>query len=676
MSFAILGSALAQTSAAHAQNAAIGDAVVYQAEFFMRFKPQTAYDVVQNVPGFALEEMTEARGLIASSGNVLIDGKRPTTKSGGLQEVLSRISAANVARVEVSRGTAQGSDLAGQIQVLNIVRSAAVNSGTWTVQAERASEPELNGLLQGTISRRVSDWNLTGRANARWRKRDYVYYNRATFARDGILTQFQLETSPRTVAEAYVYGEAKRPIWWGALTITGRFGNDSDYRVRDRENRLSTSPLASGVTRQLIIDDVERLVAESSLEWVRERPSGWKLKLGALGSWVDSGQDQTSQDGPFGQPLANKSLFASDQTAVEVVTRGSASRSGSLSREFGVEVAYNSLDSVVTANQFRLALPVANAARLEETLVEESRVEMFAKLGWTIATRLRLETGLAVELSQIDVSGDRKNRQNLSYVKPTIAVSYSFSEGVLGRFSAQRRVSQLNFTDFAASADFSDERQLSGNAKLRPEQIWRTAMGLDLRSKRRAALSVEAYYEAINDVLEQGILTDGSVGLVNQGKGERWGLTARGSLPLSPAIEGGVLELNFNWRDTEFRDPLTLETRTLAYFTPLTGNLGFRQDLTNSKIAWGLRAVFREQDKWYFVNEYSRRHRGAAYSAYIETTRYLGLKMRFDIENIGDRRNGDTRDIFQPDRRAILQRTQISNRAEGTIVKLTFSDQF
>jgi outer membrane receptor for ferrienterochelin and colicin len=123
----------------------------------LRFNLQTANDIALVVPGFALEEMTQARGLLASAGNVLVDGQRPTAKSGGLQEVLSRIPAASVLRVEVSRGAPASAEAAGQTLVVNTVRAQAVSSGTWLVQVKRPTEPVLNGRAEGALIRRIGD---------------------------------------------------------------------------------------------------------------------------------------------------------------------------------------------------------------------------------------------------------------------------------------------------------------------------------------------------------------------------------------------------------------------------------------------------------------------------------------------------------------------------------------
>lgn len=672
-----LAVAVAWIGPAAAQDAPAGEAVVYGADYFARFKPQTAYDIALVVPGFALEEMTQARGLLASAGNVLVDGQRPTAKSGGLQEVLSRIPAASVVRVEVSRGGPARAEAAGQALFVNIVRARAVSSGTWLVQVERPTEPVLNGRAEGAITRRIGDWDLTGKVNGYWQQRNYLYYRRTTVGADGGLRQFQLEDAPAERGEAYMSAEAKGLIGGGALTLTGRFGRDVSFRQRNRENRASLELDNLPATQQQIGDDLTRLVGEGGIEWVRERPTGWTLRLAGLSSWIDSEQAQVSESGPFGAPAASRSSFANDQTALEMVARGSLSRSGRLSPEAGLEVAFNQLDSVVTAGQDRGGVPVVGADRREETIVEETRAEVFANLKWAASERLRLEGGLAVEVSEIAVSGDRTNRQDLVFFKPTASVSYSLGDGVLGRATLQRRVGQLDFADFAASASLSDDRVLAGNANLRPEQSWRAAVGLDLRSERRGALSLEAYYEAVEDVLEQAILNaQGDIGLANLGSAERWGLTARGTLPLAPVVPGARLELTVNWRDSRFDDPLTGETRTLTYFTPLTGNLGFRQDLEEAGLAWGVRAVFREQDKWYFVDERSFRYRGTTYSAFVETTWFFGLKTRLDVENIGERRNGDTREFFQPDRRAPLQSYQVSRRADGTWVKVTLSRQF
>jgi len=78
--------------------------VRYEADFFEKFSPRTALDMVKQVPSFSLQDVDEdKRGYAAAAGNVLIDGERPSTKSQTLEDILQRIPAAQVLRLEVLR---------------------------------------------------------------------------------------------------------------------------------------------------------------------------------------------------------------------------------------------------------------------------------------------------------------------------------------------------------------------------------------------------------------------------------------------------------------------------------------------------------------------------------------------------------------------------------------------
>lgn len=56
-------------------------------------------------------------------------------------------------------------------------------------------------------------------------------------------------------------------------------------------------------------------------------------------------------------------------------------------------------------------------------------------------------------------------------------------------------------------------------------------------------MNLEAFYEHIEDVLEQAILNeDGAIGLANLRTAKHWGVNARGTLPLGTLLPGARLE--------------------------------------------------------------------------------------------------------------------------------------
>ncbi len=95
--------------------------VKYDVAFFERYQPNTALDIVKQVPGFQLDDGDVTRGFAASAGNVLINGRRPSAKQDRPSATLSRISASQVIGIELIRGQVQGLDMLGQQAVVNVL---------------------------------------------------------------------------------------------------------------------------------------------------------------------------------------------------------------------------------------------------------------------------------------------------------------------------------------------------------------------------------------------------------------------------------------------------------------------------------------------------------------------------------------------------------------------------
>ena len=127
------------------------EANTYQPDFFARFAPRTAWDMVTQIPGFSIRDNDENRGIGTATGNILINGVRPTNKSDDFATQLSRVPASSVIRIEVLDGAAL--DIPGLSgQVANIVIRAD------TFKAQFAWYPEFRAhyadplLANGEIS--------------------------------------------------------------------------------------------------------------------------------------------------------------------------------------------------------------------------------------------------------------------------------------------------------------------------------------------------------------------------------------------------------------------------------------------------------------------------------------------------------------------------------------------
>ena len=97
--------------------------IAYPPSFFAEAKPISAYDMVLRVPGFSFDKgAVGVRGLAGASGNVLIDGQPPNSKNDALDDILKRIPATSVERIELIRGGAPGIDMEGRTILANVVR--------------------------------------------------------------------------------------------------------------------------------------------------------------------------------------------------------------------------------------------------------------------------------------------------------------------------------------------------------------------------------------------------------------------------------------------------------------------------------------------------------------------------------------------------------------------------
>lgn len=154
--------ALAQDDAAEgsATEASTATGVeVYTPADFERFKPRNALDMLNQVPGFALQQQDQGRGLGQANQNVLLNGERLASKSDGVAEQLSRISASRVVRIEIGEGSALGiPGLSGQ--VANVITKRGEVSGRFEYRAMARPDYARPSYGGGEISVSGSSGNI------------------------------------------------------------------------------------------------------------------------------------------------------------------------------------------------------------------------------------------------------------------------------------------------------------------------------------------------------------------------------------------------------------------------------------------------------------------------------------------------------------------------------------
>jgi hypothetical protein len=634
------GVASAQETVAPVAAAPADDRVVYEADFFSQYAPTNALDMVRRVPGFSIDGGDDRRGFAGAAGNVLIDGARPSAKSQDIGDILSRIPAAQVLRLELIRAASSG-EASGQSVIVNVVRSAAAagGSGTYEVELERSVSNRVEVRGDASYTGRLGAAEYTIGASRFIEERPLRGFR---YLRDGdnSLVGSRADFTPRTYREAGGNAQISSPLLGGTLNLNlsaerWNFATDLESLGFTPAEQLTDS-------FRLSINERER---KREIGGDFERKLGdWTLKAVGLDTrrWYSNDEQTLFRDANFiaTDLLAQQTRNQSGETIARLTAAWPINDAHRI--EFGGETAFNTLDArlQLTSNGVPIVLPAANVT------VEEDRQEGFLTWTWKPAAKWSIESGVTVETSTISQSGDTSASRTLTYWKPTFQVSRQFGARDQARVKIFRDVSQLDFGDFASSATLADDTVAAGNPDLRPQTKWRLEGVLDKRFGEKAALSLTLAHEWVED--------------------------ASALIP----IFGGLLESYFSWVDTEVTDPTTFEKRPVSGNSDFYYEISFRQDLPGLKLAWGVEFEKASEVRQYRVAERETYEEGPFMDAFIETTRFAGAKVSLYASNLLDSEFRRERRFFAPNRAGAFVGEEERERQFGRFVGIEVSGNF
>ena len=183
--------------------------------------------------------------------------------------------------------------------------------------------------------------------------------------------------------------------------------------------------------------------------------------------------------------------------------------------ETGGEIAYNmrETEQAFTVGGTNVPLPSASVK------VEETRGELFSKGTWRLHPDLTLEGGLRLEASTISQSGDADQEKSFFFAKPRLLATWTPMPNNQLRFRFERELGQLDFSDFAASADLEEENVFGGNVDLEPEQRWISELTYERRFWGEGVLSLGYRHDEIVDAIDVIPLADDLSATGNIGDG-------------------------------------------------------------------------------------------------------------------------------------------------------------
>ena len=636
-------SALAFACLAQEQPAAETPGItVFPASFYATGEPVSAMDAINRTPGFIFERgNNNMRGLESAAGNVLIDGRWPTIKANTLQEVLTSIPFAVIERVEVIRADAADFDTMGRQVVVNVVRKAGGKS-TLVTEAALKKYPDNDRDLGG--SARVEYARSSGRFNF---DASFVYKDEQFLWGTGEGPYTLTAADP----ESSLSGRFDNDDWHKSVhaTATGNYAWDrfdlglnltakTSTLILDRLGDYAT---AAGEPYGQVVDiergtDVFEIGSDISINLAGNRRLNAKMlhRLESLGSdsYLQLGSLETLADDDFDW----------SETAARAIYRWDLSTP--LSLEFGVEAAFNELDSFVEVNVADTPLELPN----DNLTVVENRYQAFAKALVRVRPNLSFEAGLEFERSSLEQSGDANLSKEFDYLKPRLTATWSVNSATDVRLRVEKIVGQLDFYTFAASPSLETGIFSAGNAGLEPEESTEYELQFERRfwGKGSAILTYTRYrMENALDFVPVGLGFDalGNAGGATRGK---WILVT--NIPLEPLGWKGA-----TWRsrtvhfDSRITDPFTGETRRRTGRDSFVGFIGLTWELPQWNSVVGLDGFIGFQERSYRISE-ERLVRESPLPMNFWWDRTFGedLSVRFEIMNLTPARRTRTRELY------------------------------
>ncbi|NNE38877.1 MAG: TonB-dependent receptor, partial [Gammaproteobacteria bacterium] len=253
--------------------------VSYPVEYFARFHPVTALDMVMEIPGFQLEEDAEdMRGFSETAGNVLINDRRPSAKQDSLSSILSRISADSVERVELIRGQVRAIDMRGEPLVVNIVlRKDNPAVVQWEAELERRfnyGNVAPSGLISLSDKWRDMEFNIgiEGRHEPAGRTGvDRIFDNNGNIAENRF--------DRREIRNHYVKGNFNTAKLMGQSLVQFNSSIQYDFDYVTLESRRVPTGSQIATRNDFVRNDEDILTVEAGLDLERELPLNVTGKL-------------------------------------------------------------------------------------------------------------------------------------------------------------------------------------------------------------------------------------------------------------------------------------------------------------------------------------------------------------------------------------------------------------
>ena len=648
---------------------------VYEVSQFARFAPQTALDMAQEIPGFAITALSADRGLGEASQNVLINGQRITGKSNDAETALRRIPVSSIVRLEIAdAATFNISGINGQI--LNVITKADTLQGNFNWRGR------VRGRVKPSFTN--AEVNISGKLG----KGD-----------------FTLGLSNNNAFRAGGWGPDITRNANGDVLVTRDYFNyfdedtprlSSTYSVQSDGGSIFNANAAVAIQRSRGRGtyDVSAPGQLPSTEISANRGSGWNFEGGADYEFALGGgrlklvgfhrAEHSPTSGVFRTDFTNGDPSTGERFD-QVVDEGESVlrseyrwKSGKSDWQASLEGAFNTFDA--TSELFELVGGNFNPVPLPgaTSRVEEKRAQAIITYGRPLSDTLSLQASLGGEYSQLRQTGSGWLTRSFIRPKGTLALTWKASPALTMSSKLQRKVGQLTFGSFLASVDLQNGNDNGANPQLVPPQSWLLENEANLSLGKIGSIKFKLDSELISDLVDQIAISPTVEAIGNlPGTAKRLRGELNGTFALDTVgFKGAKLDLVLALQKTRVRDALfinrPLSNRSISYWS-----VDFRHDLPGTDVAWGFNGQRDVSTQFYRLDYQSREINASIVSSlFVEHKDILGLKIRATAQNLFNQKEKN-REIFYLARRdGPVDFTRATDIEWGPMLRVTVSGTF
>ncbi len=649
----------------------------YIPDDFKQFSPRTAMDLIANVPGFNIVEADQKRGLGQGGGNVLINGKRISTKSNDLRDILDQIPATNVVKIivqDASHFNIPG--LSGIVANIETQSTGFKAQWEWNPVFRNHRAPWL-GAAKITLTGQKGpfDFNISLENEVR---RNTARGPETLRDKNGILFEardeyFHYDEDAPSISTHIGYESETGNV--GSLNINYA---KEDWAFTEWSKR---SPTAASPYLHIYKESEDEWAAEINADYEFALGAG-RLKLIGLHSQEDNPYYNQVHIALNDTDYEKGRAYSNHSKEAESILRAEYSWAVDNTKDWQIsaETAFNSLESnSIEYVQFLDSLnfnAIADTASFDE--VKEKRAELNITHGRPLTEKLKLQASVGGEFSQITQSGSGQAEREFFRPKGFLNLSYAAREDLALSARLDRQVGQLDFGDFIASRDISEGNDNATNTDIVPEQSWKLAFEMTKHHGPYGSVTLGVFGEEVEDIVEQIPLDANNEAPGNLDSAQRYGVEITGTFNFDPlGIKGLKLDYQANANDSRLKDPLTNKNRRIGGQTMSYLELDMRYDIPNTN--WAISGYY-ERVRWAFdprLNLNLRQYNDIPFTGLtVEHKDIFGMQASLGVRNLGNQEESIFKEVYVDRRDGPVARTEYRIRRYEPYIVFSLKGEF